>query len=334
MVDAAELAAFLGDRVAKWQVPERWSFIDEVPKTCVGQVRQEGAARPPREGRPRCRTAGLKSGTRAAPKPSGVEAAPAATVVLLRDGDGGLEVLLGKRSSKLKFHGGAWVFPGGRIDPEDYGDDPDDLDAAARRAAAREAKEEAGVDVDPDALVHFSNWTTPDISPKRFATWFFVGPVAGGTEIADGAETDEMQWFGARRSARRARGGRDRARTAAVRHVARPAASTRRSTRRWPRIAAATPSTSRRASTSSKAVAQSACTATTSRTTTSRCSTRKAPGTVCTSTRPAGTTLRVDSIAAGRYLLGWGVEPEVRLDGREALRELLLGVLVRDRRRR
>ena len=137
---------------------------------------------------------GLRSGGRSASRR--VEAAPAATVVLLRDGDDGLEVLLGKRSSKLKFHGGAWVFPGGRIDPEDYGDDPADLDAAARRAAAREAKEEAGVDVDPDALVHFSNWTTPDISPKRFATWFFVGPVAGGTAIADGAETDKIQWFG------------------------------------------------------------------------------------------------------------------------------------------
>jgi len=128
-------------------------------------------------------------------EPSGAEAAPAATVVLLRDGDNGLEVLLGRRSSKLAFHGGAWVFPGGRIDPEDYADDPNDLDAAARRAAAREAKEEAGVDVDPDSLVHFSNWTTPEISPKRFATWFYAGPVAGGDAIADGAETEKLQWF-------------------------------------------------------------------------------------------------------------------------------------------
>jgi fatty-acyl-CoA synthase len=32
-----ELRAFLGDRVARWQVPERWSFIDEVPKTSVGK---------------------------------------------------------------------------------------------------------------------------------------------------------------------------------------------------------------------------------------------------------------------------------------------------------
>jgi len=36
-VDAAALAAFLGRHVAKWQVPERWSFIDEVPKTSVGK---------------------------------------------------------------------------------------------------------------------------------------------------------------------------------------------------------------------------------------------------------------------------------------------------------
>jgi 8-oxo-dGTP pyrophosphatase MutT (NUDIX family) len=127
--------------------------------------------------------------------PTGVEAAPAATVVVLRDADAGLEVLLARRSSKLKFHGGAWVFPGGRIDPEDYTGAPDDLEAAARRAAAREAVEEAGVEVDPDALVHLSNWTTPDISPKRFATWFFAGPARGGTEVADGAETEALQWF-------------------------------------------------------------------------------------------------------------------------------------------
>jgi fatty-acyl-CoA synthase len=35
--DAAVLAAYLAEHVAKWQVPERWSFIDEVPKTSVGK---------------------------------------------------------------------------------------------------------------------------------------------------------------------------------------------------------------------------------------------------------------------------------------------------------
>jgi fatty-acyl-CoA synthase len=34
---AAELRAFLADRVPRWQLPERWSFIGEVPKTSVGK---------------------------------------------------------------------------------------------------------------------------------------------------------------------------------------------------------------------------------------------------------------------------------------------------------
>jgi fatty-acyl-CoA synthase len=36
-IDPAELRAFLAERVAKWQVPERWAFIPEVPKTSVGK---------------------------------------------------------------------------------------------------------------------------------------------------------------------------------------------------------------------------------------------------------------------------------------------------------
>jgi fatty-acyl-CoA synthase len=36
-VDASALAVYLAGYVAKWQVPERWSFIDEVPKTSVGK---------------------------------------------------------------------------------------------------------------------------------------------------------------------------------------------------------------------------------------------------------------------------------------------------------
>jgi 8-oxo-dGTP pyrophosphatase MutT (NUDIX family) len=143
------------------------------------------------EGSEQKRIAGLRPDA----KPSGAEAAPAATVVLVRDGDGGLEVLLARRSAQLKFHGGAWVFPGGRIDPDDYADAPDDLFTAAQRAAAREAMEEAGIAVRPDALVHISNWTTPEISPKRFATWFFVGAFEGGEAVADGIETESLQWF-------------------------------------------------------------------------------------------------------------------------------------------
>jgi fatty-acyl-CoA synthase len=36
-LDAGTLQAFLGERVARWWVPERWAFIDEVPKTSVGK---------------------------------------------------------------------------------------------------------------------------------------------------------------------------------------------------------------------------------------------------------------------------------------------------------
>jgi acyl-CoA synthetase (AMP-forming)/AMP-acid ligase II len=36
-VTAAELREFLAGHVAHWQLPERWSFIDEVPKTSVGK---------------------------------------------------------------------------------------------------------------------------------------------------------------------------------------------------------------------------------------------------------------------------------------------------------
>ncbi len=34
---ADELKSFLAERVAKWWLPERWTFIDEVPKTSVGK---------------------------------------------------------------------------------------------------------------------------------------------------------------------------------------------------------------------------------------------------------------------------------------------------------
>jgi fatty-acyl-CoA synthase len=34
---AADLRAFLQDRVVKWWIPERWAFVDEIPKTSVGK---------------------------------------------------------------------------------------------------------------------------------------------------------------------------------------------------------------------------------------------------------------------------------------------------------
>ena len=36
-VSVEELRDYLGTRIAKWQLPERWSWIEEVPKTSVGK---------------------------------------------------------------------------------------------------------------------------------------------------------------------------------------------------------------------------------------------------------------------------------------------------------
>lgn len=148
---------------------------------------------------------GAATGTEAAfgAPTSEFPAIPAATTVLLRDADDRLEVLMVRRNSKLEFAGGMWVFPGGRIDAGDYPgavatpDDPALVEAAARRAAVREAREETGLDVEEATLVWFSHWTPPAITPKRFATWFFVAPAP--TELAglqvDGGEIHEHGWL-------------------------------------------------------------------------------------------------------------------------------------------
>lgn len=91
---------------------------------------------------------------------------PAATIVLLRDGPAGMEVLLMRRSRRAGFVPGAWVFPGGRVDRSDAAPEVIELladltpEAAADRldlpdaeppaiayylAALREAFEETGI---------------------------------------------------------------------------------------------------------------------------------------------------------------------------------------------
>ena len=68
-----------------------------------------------------------------------------------------------------------WVFPGGRVDPDDIPPDGDVIEAA-RHAAVREALEEADLVVDADALVPFSHWVPPPVTAKRFATWSSSAP--------------------------------------------------------------------------------------------------------------------------------------------------------------
>jgi glyoxylase-like metal-dependent hydrolase (beta-lactamase superfamily II)/8-oxo-dGTP pyrophosphatase MutT (NUDIX family) len=78
---------------------------------------------------------------------------PAATVLLLRDGPAGVEVLMTRRSPNASFAPGAYVFPGGGIDAADAQahdialrrPDQDDLRLTQAIAAIRESFEELGV---------------------------------------------------------------------------------------------------------------------------------------------------------------------------------------------
>jgi 8-oxo-dGTP pyrophosphatase MutT (NUDIX family) len=123
-------------------------------------------------------------------------AIPAATVVLLRDGAEGVEVLMLHRTSKVAF-GGMWVFPGGRVDDEDRAPGGEE-EAWARQAAAREAMEECGLLVEPDDLVPFSHWVPPAITPRRYSTWFFVARATDGEVVVDGGEIHDHDWLAAR----------------------------------------------------------------------------------------------------------------------------------------
>jgi 8-oxo-dGTP pyrophosphatase MutT (NUDIX family) len=81
-------------------------------------------------------------------------ARPAATLVLFRDRPNGPpELLMVERSKGMRFAGGAIVFPGGRVDPDDHvvaaslQSSYDDDCAAARVAAIRETIEESGIPI-------------------------------------------------------------------------------------------------------------------------------------------------------------------------------------------
>lgn len=123
-------------------------------------------------------------------------AKPSASVVVVRDGADGIEVLMLRRNEKISFHGGAWVFPGGRVDAED-GDYVDGAEMdIAKRAAVRETLEETGLAVTADVMLPFAHWTTPIELPKRFATWFFAAPVAGVDDVRiDNSEIIDYRWL-------------------------------------------------------------------------------------------------------------------------------------------
>lgn len=150
----------------------------------------------------------------------------AATVMLMRDGADGVELLLVRRSSRSAFAPDAFVFPGGTVDEIDYrvqdhvwsarvttefrarvhealpcSEPPvEPAEALALVAAAvRELREEAGIAIAPSALRYFSHWITPPTEPRRYDTHFFVARAPNDSQgVADAIETHDAQWVAPR----------------------------------------------------------------------------------------------------------------------------------------
>ncbi len=128
----------------------------------------------------------------------------ASTVLILRQIPSGLQLLLLRRNAKLAFAGGAWVFPGGAVDSVDS-DNFEGMaqeEASARSAAVRECEEECGLILQPQQLVHFAHWTTPENQRRRFATWFFVASVdqRDCEVVIDDGEIHDYQWLSPRQA--------------------------------------------------------------------------------------------------------------------------------------
>lgn len=129
-----------------------------------------------------------------------VEPRLAASLILMRDTAAGPEVLMIRRHEALRFAPGATVFPGGRLDPEDYGEGGEaGGDHAHRNAAIREAFEEAGILLPRPAalatLVPFARWLTPESVWRRFDTTFFLAEAPPDQEPrVDGGEAVAALW--------------------------------------------------------------------------------------------------------------------------------------------
>jgi 8-oxo-dGTP pyrophosphatase MutT (NUDIX family) len=169
--------------------------------------------------------------TRASMQKTPVAAVPAATLLLVRDGPEGIEVLLTTRHDDAGFAAGATVFPGGKVDVGDRVRGGDALRIAgiretfeecgillARRAGdgamlsaaalsellARQSSltdfgafvDRAGLAPATDLLVPFAHWITPLDQPKRFDTHFFLAP-APADQVAqqDGHEAIVVHWL-------------------------------------------------------------------------------------------------------------------------------------------
>jgi 8-oxo-dGTP pyrophosphatase MutT (NUDIX family) len=118
-------------------------------------------------------------------------AAPAASVILLRDGPSGLATYLLHRHARMAFAPSMVVFPGGRVDAVDDSGEADPI----RRCALRETSEETGVVLADTDLRPWAHWITPEIEPRRYDTTFFVAAMPDDQEAADiSGETDHADW--------------------------------------------------------------------------------------------------------------------------------------------
>jgi 8-oxo-dGTP pyrophosphatase MutT (NUDIX family) len=95
--------------------------------------------------------------------PAGRKLRPAGVLVAFQQGADGLDLVLTKRSSRLKHHPGQIAFPGGKVDDGD-------VDEIA--AALREAHEE--VSLDPAQVEVLGT-----LPPHETVTGFLVTPVVG-----------------------------------------------------------------------------------------------------------------------------------------------------------
>jgi len=95
--------------------------------------------------------------------PLGTVLRPAAVLVALQPGPAGWEVVLTRRSARLRQHAGQIALPGGKIDANDPG---------PVTAALREAREEVGLDPAGVELLGV-------LPPHETVTGFAVTPVVG-----------------------------------------------------------------------------------------------------------------------------------------------------------
>ncbi len=114
----------------------------------------------------------------------------AGTAVIVRDGADGPHVLMIERPDRGSF-AGAWVFPGGKLEP---GDGQGEEEASARNAAVRETREETGLELEGSGLLPLSCWDPPPGLPLRIRTWFFLSADPGGEAEFAPDEVISAEW--------------------------------------------------------------------------------------------------------------------------------------------